>query len=340
MAKSSNYRVQLRRRREGKTDYQARKALVISGKPRLVTRPSNRNFSVQIVVAKPHGDEVLAAASSHELSKTYGWRGPTGNISAAYLTGLVCGLKAKTAGVEEAILDIGLISPTKGAKVFAALSGVVDAGVDVPHSEDKIVKERLKGEHIAKYAKSLGIGSDEYIAKFSRYLEKGIAPEKLPEHFNKVKGDIITVSKGGKITIETPQKIVLVRKPAPAPAEKNVPEKAPEAAQEQAPKAILEKAPAKAPEKPEVAEVKEAPAKKPAAKKPAAKKEAVEEKKKPAKEETKEAATIVEDEKAPAKKAAKPKAEKVEPKKKPAAKKAPAKETPKEKPSKKGEKKA
>lgn len=37
MAKSANYRVQLRRRREGKTDYQARKGLVISGKPRLVT---------------------------------------------------------------------------------------------------------------------------------------------------------------------------------------------------------------------------------------------------------------------------------------------------------------
>ena len=42
MAKSGNYRVQLRRRREGKTDYQARKALVISRKPRLVTRASLR----------------------------------------------------------------------------------------------------------------------------------------------------------------------------------------------------------------------------------------------------------------------------------------------------------
>ena len=41
MANSSNYRVQLRRRREGKTDYQARKALVISRRPRLVTRTSN-----------------------------------------------------------------------------------------------------------------------------------------------------------------------------------------------------------------------------------------------------------------------------------------------------------
>ena len=31
MARNSNYRVKLRRRREGKTDYHARKAMVISG---------------------------------------------------------------------------------------------------------------------------------------------------------------------------------------------------------------------------------------------------------------------------------------------------------------------
>ena len=135
MARSSNYRVKLRRRREGKTDYQARKALVVSGKPRLVTRTANRNVTVQISIAKSHGDEVLAAANSRELVKSYGWKAATGNIPAAYLTGLLCGFKAKTNGIKEAILDIGLVAPTKGAKVFAALSGVLDAGVDVPHSE-------------------------------------------------------------------------------------------------------------------------------------------------------------------------------------------------------------
>ena len=190
MTKGSNYRVKLRRRREGKTDYQARKALVISRKPRLVTRFSLKNVTVQIVVAKLHGDEVLAAANSRELVKTYGWKAPTGNVPAAYLTGLLCGLKAKAKDVEEAILDIGLISPTKGSKIFAALSGVLDAGVDVPHSEEKIVKERMKGEHIAKYAKSLGAGSEEYSAKFSKYTAQGVAPEKIPEHFNKVKAEI------------------------------------------------------------------------------------------------------------------------------------------------------
>ncbi len=199
MAKGSSYRVHLRRRREGKTDYQARKALVASRKPRLVTRASIKNVEVQIIIAKPHGDEVLASANSRELIKSYGWRAPTGNIPASYLTGLLCGVKAKAAGINDAILDIGLVSPTKGSKIFAVLSGVVDAGVEVPHSEEKIVKERMKGEHIAKYAKSLGAGSDEYTAKFSQYTAQGVAPEKIVEHFTKVKADIIAVSKGAKL---------------------------------------------------------------------------------------------------------------------------------------------
>jgi large subunit ribosomal protein L18 len=142
MARGSSYRVPLRRRREGKTDYQARKALVLSGKPRLVARNTVKNVIAQIVVAKPRGDEVLVTAHSRELKK-YGWKAPTRNIPAAYLTGLLCGLKAQTKGVEEAILDIGLIAPTKGAKIFATLSGVLDAGVDVPHSEEKMVKYRI-----------------------------------------------------------------------------------------------------------------------------------------------------------------------------------------------------
>jgi large subunit ribosomal protein L18 len=199
MARGSTYRVSVRRRREGKTDYQARKAMVLSGKPRLVTRSSVKNVIAQIVVAKPHGDEVLAAAHSRELKKKYDWKASTGNVPAAYLTGLLCGLKAKAEGVKEAILDIGLVAPTKGSKVFATLSGVLHAGVVVPHDEEKIVEERTKGEHIAEYGKSLGADSDAYSAKFSKYLGQKFTPEKLPEHFAKVKADIISsFEKGAK----------------------------------------------------------------------------------------------------------------------------------------------
>jgi large subunit ribosomal protein L18 len=221
MAKSSNYRVKLRRRREGKTDYQARKALVSSRRPRLVTRASNKNVTAQIILAKLHGDEVLAAANSRELVKNYGWMAPTGNIPAAYLTGLLCGLKAKSSGIEGAILDLGLVSPTKGAKVFAILSGVVDAGIEIPHSEDKIVKERIKGDHIANYGKSLGASSEEYHAKFSKYTAQGVAPEKIGEQFTKAKADIVASFKSGKQVIEAKPKVVkLAPKAKVAPEEK------------------------------------------------------------------------------------------------------------------------
>jgi large subunit ribosomal protein L18 len=190
MARGSSYRVSLRRRREGKTDYQARKALVLSGKPRLVARSTAKNVVTQIIVAKPLGDEVLAAAHSRELKK-YGWKAATGNVPAAYLTGLLCGLKAEAKGVAEAVLDIGLVAPTKGSKVFAVLSGVLDAGVDVPHDREKIVEERIEGAHIAEYGKSLKGDSEVYSARFSKYLGQKLSPEKLPEHFGKVKADII-----------------------------------------------------------------------------------------------------------------------------------------------------
>jgi len=268
MAKSSNYRVKLRRRREGKTDYQARKALVVSGKPRLVTRTANRNVTVQILIAKSYGDEVLAAANSREIVKSYGWKAATGNIPAAYLTGLLCGLKAKSNGIKEAILDIGLVAPTKGAKIFAALSGVLDANIDVPYSEEKIVKERMKGEHIAKYAKSLGAGSEAYAAKFSKYNAQGVAPEKIAEHFAKVKTTIIDSFKTGKQLVPKTEK--------EAPAEK-IPEKTTEKAEK-----VSEKAPA---------------AKKSVAKKSAANKET-----------EKMEEVIAEEKKTPTKKTAKPKA--------------------------------
>jgi large subunit ribosomal protein L18 len=191
MARDSRYRVQLRRRREGKTDYQARQAMVVSRKPRLVVRKSIKNMVAQVVLAKPKGDEVLVSAQSNELSSKFSWKASTGNVPAAYLTGLLCGLRAKKAGIAEAILDIGLIPPTKGSRLFATLSGVLDSGLEVPHSEEKLGRDRVNGAHIAVYGKKLSSDSEGYSAKFSCYLKQNLAPEKLPEHFTQVKADII-----------------------------------------------------------------------------------------------------------------------------------------------------
>ena len=70
------FQVKFRRRRECKTDYYARKRLVmqdknkyLSPKYRLVVRLSNRDVTCQIVFARIVGDHVLCAAYSHELPR-------------------------------------------------------------------------------------------------------------------------------------------------------------------------------------------------------------------------------------------------------------------------------
>jgi large subunit ribosomal protein L18 len=197
VAKNSRYCTKFRRRREGKTDYRARKALIVSGRPRLVARTSINNVIVQLIAAKPKGDQVLVSSHSRELGK-YGWKAPRGNVPTAYLTGYLCGLKAKAKGVEDAIFDIGLYPPTKGAKLFAVLKGVLDAKVNVPHSAEKLPDEkRLRGEHIATYAQSLAQDSDKYNSTFSKYLKQNIKPEALPKHFAQVKSDMLAAFKNG-----------------------------------------------------------------------------------------------------------------------------------------------
>jgi len=198
MARNSTYCAPFRRRREGKTDYRARKAFIVSSKPRLVVRSSINNITAQIIVAKPHGDEVLVSAHSRELTDEYGWKAPRGNLPAAYLTGFLCGQKAKAQGTEETILDIGLRSPSKGTRVFAVLRGVLDAGINVPHSEEKLPDGKsIEGEHIAKYAESLVATPEIYQRKFSKYLEQKLSPETLTKHFAEVKANMITAFKNG-----------------------------------------------------------------------------------------------------------------------------------------------
>jgi large subunit ribosomal protein L18 len=193
MAKGPTWRVPFRRKREGKTDYRQRLKLLRSGKPRFVVRISLKHVLAQVVRADPKGDLTLASAHSKELSK-FGWKGGTSNIPAAYLVGLLCGYRALRAGVRECVLDIGMHTPTAGAKVFAALMGALDAKLQIPHGEEILVKEgRLRGEHIAQYASKLR-SEDEgaYRLRFSEYLKHGLEPERLPEHFNEVRQAIIT----------------------------------------------------------------------------------------------------------------------------------------------------
>jgi large subunit ribosomal protein L18 len=148
MSTGPRYRVPFRRRREGRTDYRHRAALLRGGVARLVVRKSNKHIRVQFIEYDDKGDRVLATAVSKELEEL-GWTGSGKSTPGAYLTGMLAGKRAKEKGLEEAVLDIGLREPTKGAVVFAALRGAVDAGIDVPHSEEMVPSgERLSGKHM------------------------------------------------------------------------------------------------------------------------------------------------------------------------------------------------
>jgi large subunit ribosomal protein L18 len=144
-----DYLVPFRRRRENKTNYRKRLALLKSKKTRLVIRRSLSNISVQFINFLPEGDQTMAEANSTELKKL-GWV-RTGNVPASYLTGLLAGKKAKNKKIEEAVLDMGLQISTKGSRIYAALKGVLDSGIKVPCSEEILPSEdRIRGKHISK----------------------------------------------------------------------------------------------------------------------------------------------------------------------------------------------
>ena len=166
----------MRRRREGRTDYHQRLRLLKSGDPRLAARTSNSHVRAQLITPGPNGDITHVSATSEELDD-YGWEAPTGNVPSAYLTGFLLGSRAVAEGHDEAVLDIGLRTATPGNKVFSVQEGAIDAGLEIPHSDDVLADwSRNRGEHIADYAEQL----DEPL-----YSGDFDATE-LPEHFDDV----------------------------------------------------------------------------------------------------------------------------------------------------------
>ncbi len=190
MANNRTFTVPYRRKREGKTDYKKRMKLLLGNKPRLVLRKSARYINLQVVEFKPRGDQVIACANSSELEK-FGWKGGFANTSAAYLTGLLLAQKVKSL---ECVLDIGHTTSIKGAIIYAAAKGCVDGGLHVPFApEIAPVMGRIRGEHIAHYAKMLKEDKAKYQKQFGGYLKISFDPETLPVHFDQVKSRVLKV---------------------------------------------------------------------------------------------------------------------------------------------------
>jgi large subunit ribosomal protein L5e len=164
----SRYQVKNKRRRQGKTDYYARRRLVQqkknkydSKKYRLVVRRTCSKIICQIIYSTMSGDRVFCAAESTEL-KRHGLTAGLTNYSAAYCTGLLIARRLlKQVGLGDiykantnidgnlytvehneeadrrpfkALLDVGINATTTGARIFGALKGACDGGLNVPHT--------------------------------------------------------------------------------------------------------------------------------------------------------------------------------------------------------------
>ncbi len=152
MAKGPRYKVEYKRRRQGKTNYKKRLNLLKSDLPRLVIRKTNRYIIVQLVKYNSEGDQILTATSSKELKEKFKWKFSTRNLPAAYLTGFLCGCRGKHEKIKQGVLDLGLCPPVNGSRIYSALKGVIDSGLEIPHSEEIFPEEkRIMGGHISEH---------------------------------------------------------------------------------------------------------------------------------------------------------------------------------------------
>lgn len=189
----------------------------------MIVRISNRDITCQIAYARIIGDRIVCAAYSHELPK-YGVKVGLTNYAAAYCTGLLVarrilrklGLDSLYAGqtnvdgseylVEpvddgpaafRCYLDVGLTRTSTGARVFGAMKGAVDGGLNIPHSvkrfpgysaENKsfsaeVHRDHIFGKHVAEYMRTLeGEDEEAYKRQFSRYIKLGIRADDVSYH--------------------------------------------------------------------------------------------------------------------------------------------------------------
>ncbi len=175
------------RRREKKTDYKQRLGLLKSGNPRLVVRKSSGNTVTQIVRWKEDGDEVIEQAEAQDL-RELGWKGHTGNLPSAYLAGFLLGSKVEN-DIGKCVLDIGLQETTRENRIYAALKGAMDAGIEVSVGEEMLPSEdRIRGEHIEDHASEMN--SKKKKEHFSSLIERSQDPENISENFEEVKKNI------------------------------------------------------------------------------------------------------------------------------------------------------
>jgi len=221
------FQVKFKRRREGKTDYYARRRLVVQDKNkyntpkyRMIVRVTNRDIICQIAYARIEGDVIVGCAYASELPR-FGVKLGLTNYAAAYCTGLLLARRLLTKlGLDElykgqeqpdgdyftveniddkpnafrAYLDVGLARTTTGARVFGAMKGAVDGGLNIPHSNKRfpgydneskefnadVHRQHIFGLHVSNYMKNLLEEDEEaYKRQFSKYIKLGITADDI-----------------------------------------------------------------------------------------------------------------------------------------------------------------
>eukprot|EP00518_Triparma_eleuthera_P003586 CAMPEP_0182461502 /NCGR_PEP_ID=MMETSP1319-20130603/6064_1 /TAXON_ID=172717 /ORGANISM="Bolidomonas pacifica, Strain RCC208" /LENGTH=319 /DNA_ID=CAMNT_0024660803 /DNA_START=55 /DNA_END=1014 /DNA_ORIENTATION=+ len=225
----TDYRARQRLTRQDKNKYN-------SPRYRLVVRFTNKKVICQIAYAELTGDKILCQAQSNELPR-YGLTVGLKNYSAAYCTGLLLarrvlqklGLDETYEGVSEvdgeiaamemsgrwyyvpevdddkrpfrALLDVGIRRTTTGARVFGALKGASDGGLDIPHSEKRfpgydreageydasVHRDRIFGQHVSTYMTALQEEDPaRYASQFADYIKAGVNPDDLEDLYTRV----------------------------------------------------------------------------------------------------------------------------------------------------------
>merc|ERR1712130_1065013 len=229
------YQVKFRRRREGKTDYQARRQLVAqdknkynSKKYRLVVRFTNKDIIAQIVYSEIVGDKVMAAAYSHELPR-YGLKVGLTNYAAAYCVGLLLarrhlsnlGMADLYSGKSEVDgEDYNVFQDQeRDDEARNPFKAILDVGLDVPPSTQRLagydaeskkfdpatLRKYLFGGNIAEYMDQLQDEPEKYKRQFGKYQAAGVGSGDLEALYKSVHASIRSSPAAQKKTPSVPE---------------------------------------------------------------------------------------------------------------------------------------
>ncbi|MBN2052193.1 50S ribosomal protein L18 [Candidatus Woesearchaeota archaeon] len=179
--------VPYRRKREGRTNYKKRLILLQSKVPRLIIRKTNTQVILQIAEYDIKGDKILCGISSSALMKL-GWKYSCKNTPAYYLAGLLVAKKALQKKIKVAIVDVGLQTSGVGSKIYACVKGAIDAGLEIPVSEDAFPSEdRIIGKNIFDF---FTINKNQ--SQFADYKKQGTDLKKFQSEFESLKKKILS----------------------------------------------------------------------------------------------------------------------------------------------------